>query len=54
MNCLTDFVGLRGCTATNPLSGLYINDFPGMQTELLEKISTPEQASYVGFWNSTL
>lgn len=53
MNCLTDFVGLRGCTATNPLSGLYINDFPGMQTELLEKISTPEQASYVGFWNST-
>lgn len=52
MNCLDDYVGLLGCTSTAPLSGIYINDYPGMQTELLEKLSTPEQASYVGFWNS--
>jgi hypothetical protein len=53
MNCLKDYIGLQGCTAGTPLSGLYINDYPGMSTELLEKVSTPEQASYMGFWNST-
>lgn len=53
MNCLKDYIGLQGCTAGTPLSGLYINDYPGMSTELLEKVSTPEQASYAGFWNST-
>ena len=35
-----------------PLSGLYINDYPGMSSELLDKIATPEQVSYVGMWNS--
>jgi hypothetical protein len=53
MNCLKDYIGLQGCTAGTPLSGLDINDYPGMSTELLEKVSTPEQASYSGFWNST-
>jgi hypothetical protein len=52
MNCLTNYIGLRDCTTTPALSGLYINDFPSMQTELLEKISSPEQASYAGVWDS--
>jgi len=34
------------------LSGVYINDYPGMSSELMEKIATPEQASYIGMWNS--
>ena len=52
MNCLLNYIGLQGCTSDAPLSGLYINDYPGMSSELLEKIATPEQASYVGMWNS--
>ena len=52
MNCLLNYIGLQGCTTDAPLSGLYINDYPGMSSELLEKIATPEQASYVGMWNS--
>jgi hypothetical protein len=52
MNCLTDYIGLRDCTLTPSVSGLYINDFPAMQTELLEKISSPEQVSYAGLWES--
>jgi len=52
MNCLQNYIGLQGCTADAPLSGLYINDYPGMSSELLEKIATPEQASYIGMWNS--
>ena len=52
MNCLENYVGLLGCSSTVPLSGLYINDYPGMNMELLEKISSPEQASYSGLWQS--
>jgi len=52
MNCLQNYIGLQGCTADAPLSGLNINDYPGMSSELLEKIATPEQASYIGMWNS--
>jgi hypothetical protein len=53
MNCLTNYVGLLSCGSTEPISGVYINDYPGMGMELLESISTPEQASYAGFWAST-
>lgn len=53
MNCLTNFIGLLNCGASEPISGVYINDYPGMGMELLESISTPEQASYAGFWAST-
>lgn len=52
MNCLENYIGLKGCTVDAPLSGLYINDYPGMSSELLDKIATPEQVSYVGMWNS--
>jgi hypothetical protein len=52
MNCLLNYIGLQGCSAELPLSGVYINDYPGMSSELLEKIATPEQASYIGMWNS--
>lgn len=52
MNCLTNYIGLRDCSQSEPISGLYINDFAGMQTELLEKISSPEQVSYSGVWDS--
>jgi hypothetical protein len=52
MDCLFDFIGLKDCSSTASISGLYINDFPSMQTELLEKISTPEQFGYVGVWES--
>lgn len=52
MNCLTNYIGLKGCNNATPESGIYINDYPGMYMELLEQISSPEQASYAGLWNS--
>jgi len=52
MNCLQNYIGLQGCSTDVPLSGVYINDYPGMSSELMEKIATPEQASYIGMWNS--
>jgi len=52
MNCLTDYIGLKGCSNAEPLSGLFINDYPGMSSELLDKVATPDQVSYVGMWES--
>ena len=47
MDCLQDFIGLKGCSATPPASGIYLNDLAGMSNELLQKISSPDQDSYI-------
>jgi hypothetical protein len=52
MSCLTDFIGLRSCTTEDPISGLWINDYPGMSSELLEKIASQDQVTYLGVWAS--
>jgi hypothetical protein len=52
MNCLENYIGLRSCTAGTPLSNLWINDLPGMSTELLDKIATTDQITYAGVWES--
>jgi hypothetical protein len=51
MNCLTDYVGLRGCGDTTPPSGLYVNDLPGISNEILVKLTNQETATYVDVWN---
>jgi len=51
MNCLTDYVGLRGCGDTTPPSGLYVNDLPGISNEILVKLTNQENATYVDVWN---
>ncbi len=50
MNCLLNYVGVRGCGIT-PESGIFINQFPGMSTELLDKIASQDQVTYAGVWN---
>jgi hypothetical protein len=51
MNCLNDYVGLRGCGDTTPPSGLYVNDLPGISNEILVKLTNQENATYVDVWN---
>lgn len=51
-NCLENLVGLRGCTAYDPEPVMYLNDMEGMSTELLDKIASQDQITYVGVWNS--
>lgn len=48
--CLKDYVGIKGCTPV-PLSGKYINQLPGMSTELIDNIASKDQITYVGVWN---
>jgi len=47
MNCLTNYIGLKSCNAQQPLSGLYINDLPGMSNEFLNAIATQDQPSFI-------
>jgi hypothetical protein len=48
--CLQDYVGLLGCGLPEPKSGLYLNDLPGMETELVQAITPKELPSFVQTW----
>lgn len=48
LTCLTDYIGLRGCSVTTPRSGIYIDQLPGVELQLLEKISNEQQANFSG------
>lgn len=50
MNCLLDYIGIKGCTFATSLSGLYINDLPGVEFQNIEQIANPEQVDYAGVW----
>lgn len=52
MNCLTDYIGLRGCTDSEPLSGLYINDLAGINLKTIDAIADNEQVTYLGVWSA--
>lgn len=51
MDCLVNYIGLKGCCEEEPESGVYLNDLPGITLESIEKISEREQVSYKGVWN---
>ena len=50
MNCLIDFIGLHGCKASEPESGLYINSLPGINLENIDKLADAEQVTYKRVW----
>ena len=51
MNCLTDYIGLRGCGAAVPPSGLYVNDLPGISLKQLVNLTNEEETSYLQLWS---
>mgnify|MGYP006266658235 CR=1 FL=1 len=51
MDCLIDYIGLTGCGASNPTSGLFINSLPGISLKSIEMLADAEQVNYVGVWN---
>lgn len=53
MLCLRDYIGLRDCSQGEPASGLWVNDLPGISTELAEKSANREQVNFLGLWEST-
>jgi hypothetical protein len=48
---LTNYIGLKNCNLPTPESGLYINQLPGMSTELVDKIANSEEINFAGVWS---
>lgn len=50
MDCLLDYIGLKGCNSEAPRSGKFLNSMPGMSTELVDNISSSDQITYKETW----
>ena len=50
MDCFLDYIGIKGCGAPVPDSGVYINDLPGVTLENIERIADAEQETFLGVW----
>lgn len=50
MNCLRDYIGLRGCPPNNPESELYVNSLPGISLASVDALANSEQATYAQVW----
>ncbi|MBK7882502.1 MAG: hypothetical protein IPJ81_00670 [Chitinophagaceae bacterium] len=50
MDCLIDYIGVKGCGNVKPLSGMYINQLAGISLESMEKIADKEQVTFMGVW----
>ena len=51
MNCLTNYIGLRGCSTTTPESGLYVNDLPGISLKAIVSLTNEEEKTYLELWD---
>ena len=51
MECFRDYIGLEGCTTTTPDSGLFINQLPGIELELFDKLADPQQLNFTGVFD---
>jgi len=51
MNCLRDYIGIPGCGATAPPSGLYINTLPGISFKQFAKLTSEDQATVADVWS---
>jgi len=50
--CLINAIGLRDCGEVTPTTGKYVNDLPGISTELAQKISDKEQGGFYELWQN--
>lgn len=50
MHCFYDYIGIKGYGSTEPLSGLYINQLPGITLESIDKSAEKEQINFAGVW----
>lgn len=50
LTCLTNYVGLQACEETEPGSSLFVNDLPGISSELVQMITEGEEETYLVTW----
>lgn len=51
MNCLIDFVPIRTCETTTSPSGRFINELPGIELRMIDKLADEEQADFNGVFD---
>ena len=51
LNCLKDHIGVEGCTSTTPNSGIYVNQLPGIELKLLDRLANEQQVNFQGVWD---
>lgn len=51
LNCLKDHIGVQGCTTTTPNSGIFINQLPGIELKMLDKLADEQQVDFNGVWD---
>lgn len=52
MDCLSNYIGLRGCSQEQPVSGLWVDDLPGVSKKTMDAIAKDTERTYVGVWES--
>lgn len=51
MDCLNGYIGIRGCSDSEPASGLYLEDLQGISIKSLDKIANSDQITYKGVFD---
>lgn len=50
MECLRDYIGIKGCSFATPASNMYINTLAGMELAMIDQIANADQSNAVGVW----
>lgn len=50
MECLRDYIGIKGCGLDPVDSGMYINSLPGIEFAQIQGIADADQQSFLGVW----
>jgi hypothetical protein len=51
LTCLIDHIGVDGCDQDAPPSGIYINELPGIELKMIDKIADADQVNFLGVWS---
>jgi len=51
LDCLKDYIGVQGCTTTTPDSGVFINQLPGIELEMIDSLADEQQVDFNGVWD---
>ncbi len=51
MKCLHDYIGVKNCGFAPSISGMYLQDLPGMDFAQMDAIANADQTSFSGVWS---
>lgn len=51
LNCLKNWILVQGCTTSTPDSGLFINQLPGIELEMIDSLADEQQVDFNGVYD---